>query len=145
MSYNFDVIFDSEERANEVLGKMRYIAEEYGRVTLADLYELADLDRANYLDNKSWWMEGSLKHAYVTQYRAGWAIELPAPICDRSAANGCYPSYRYRNHKPTPKPEPKPITITVNTETVDSVEEVMADVFKYAHTITDRPVYISII
>lgn len=147
-----DVIFYSREKAEDAVAQIKEMAHLYEKVTLADINEVADL-YTKPADRYYWWTENMLKHTEIRRVRNGWIIELIDPIVDRDSIekvkNDNAPakvSYRYYTPKKSlPKITPEPITITINTETVDSVEEVMADVFKYAYTITDRPVYISII
>lgn len=143
-----DCIFFSRDKAEDILDQVKRHAELYEKVTLADIKEIADL-YSEPTDRFHWWTENMLKHAEVLRVRNGWTIKLINPIIDRASIeeirNGSKKPHIKTPVKASIKSTPEPITITINTETVDSVEEVMADVFKYAYPITDRPVYISII
>jgi len=57
---------------------MQEIIDEYGYVTLADFYDLVDVRRVVYTDNKKRWR--SLNGARVSLFKGkyGYRIKLPA-------------------------------------------------------------------
>ena len=52
----YSLAFDNEEDILEVVKQMRKIAEYYGLVTSADLYDLAGKEGITYLYNKYGWI-----------------------------------------------------------------------------------------
>lgn len=150
-----DAIFYSREKAENVLDKVKEIAHLYERVTLEDIKDVADL-YAEPTDRFYWWMESMLTHSEILRVRNGWIIKLIAPIVDQDSIekfkNGeSTAKVTYRNYyskKPTaqPKPTPKPLTITLDYAGIDegNFDEILAKVFQYAQTITDRDVEINI-
>lgn len=70
-----DLIFDSRGEAEAVLNQMDVIIDTYGVVSVADLYDLADLS-APYTSNKYGWTNVST--ADVARLRdGGYVIKLP--------------------------------------------------------------------
>ena len=70
-----DLIFDSRGEAEAVLNQMDVIIDTYGFVSVADLYDLADLS-APYTSNKYGWTNVST--ADVARLRdGGYVIKLP--------------------------------------------------------------------
>ena len=138
-----DIIFNSCVDAEDILSKLREIGEEYGVVHVSDLYDLVGLE-CSYLMSKYVWMPNQLKGRLVYRAREGWVIGLPPASQDGSTTAKV--TYReYSSKKPDPKTTPEPLTITINTDDIDDFDSVLAETFKYVHTITDRPIYISII
>lgn len=74
--YNFDeVILDNREDADAILDTMLETLEEYKRVSVADLYDLADLE-STWADQKYGWK--NLDTANVVRLPGeGWLIKLP--------------------------------------------------------------------
>lgn len=76
--HNFDdIILETRGEAEEVLGHLVDIIEEYGVVSVADLYALVDI-AGNFTDNKYGWE--NLSRATVSRVRDGYLIDLPKPI-----------------------------------------------------------------
>ena len=69
-----DVVFGSRGEAEEVLSKMSENVEEYGLVSVADFYDLCNL-QSNFTDNRYGWT--SLKEAFTERTRDGYIIRLP--------------------------------------------------------------------
>ena len=69
-----DVIFGSRGEAEEVLSKMAENIEEYGLISVADFYDLCNL-QSNFTDNRYGWT--SLKEAFTERTRDGYIIRLP--------------------------------------------------------------------
>ncbi len=70
-----DLIFDSRGEAEAVLSQMDVIIDSYGVVSVADLYDLADLS-APYTSNKYGWT--NVNTAEVARLRdGGYVIKLP--------------------------------------------------------------------
>lgn len=74
--YNYDdVILDSRMEAEEVLDVMQGLIEEYGMVSLADMYDAVGMT-SNYTDNKYGWYD--LNTASISGNRgSGYFIKLP--------------------------------------------------------------------
>lgn len=76
--YNFDdIIFDTRGEAENVLIAMEQEIDNYGIVSVADLYELVGIT-GNYTDNKYGWT--SLNTADVTRCRDGYMLRLPRAL-----------------------------------------------------------------
>lgn len=76
-SYN-DIIFDNREDAEEVLNRMDEIVEQYGVVTVADLFDLAGITGNGYTDQNYGWT--STRSASVERTRHGeFIIKLQRP------------------------------------------------------------------
>lgn len=70
-----DIVLESRGEAEEVLDVMIGLAEEYGMVSLADLYDAVGMS-SNYTDNKYGWFD--LHTASVVGNRSsGYVIKLP--------------------------------------------------------------------
>lgn len=73
--HNFDdIILDSRGEAEEVLSRLVDLVEEYGMVSVADLYELVGVT-SSFTDNKYGWT--NLSSASVERVRDGYLIRLP--------------------------------------------------------------------
>lgn len=72
-----NILFDSRETAENVLEASKEIINEYGFVTVADMYDLAGLD-APYTGQKYGWMD--LKEAKIIRVRQGYELVLPEII-----------------------------------------------------------------
>lgn len=71
------IVFDSRETAYGVLDRMDELLERYGRVSAADLFEIAGLS-CQYMDNEYGWTD--LNSAYVEIFPHGYVIQLPRAI-----------------------------------------------------------------
>lgn len=77
IGYSYDdVIFDSRGDADLVLSQMNDIIDTYGMVSVADLYELADIS-SNYTDHRYGWV--NLRSAEIIRGREGYELRLPRP------------------------------------------------------------------
>ena len=132
-----NIIFGNRDNAERVLREMRHIANEYGCVSVADLYDLTDRN-AVYTDNRYIWLPHSLNNVYVHKVPNGYTFYLPTAILRSSEKTAVAYSAR--------KTSPKPLTITLDYAGIDegNFDEVLAKVFQYAQTITDREVQIDI-
>lgn len=72
-SYN-DIVLDSAREAEEVLIAMDEILDEYGVVSVADLYDLVGLT-GTHVDNKYGWT--SMRGASFQRVRDGYLLKLP--------------------------------------------------------------------
>lgn len=74
-----DIVFESRVEAETVHVEMMHVIKEYGFVTVADLYDMADLP-APYTSNRYGWTQ--LRSAEVLRVRDGYILKLPkaAPI-----------------------------------------------------------------
>lgn len=68
-----DIIFESRGEAEAVRTQMNEIIDQYGVVTVADLYEMADLT-APYTSNKYGWT--SIRNADIGRVRDGYVLKL---------------------------------------------------------------------
>ena len=57
---------------------MKELIERYKVVTVADLYDLADISTDNYMSNKRGWID--LRNAEVVRIRDGYVIKLTKPM-----------------------------------------------------------------
>lgn len=69
-----DLIFDSRGEAEAVREEMNDVIDRYGFVTVADMYDMADL-HAPYTSSKYGWT--NLRTAEVVRVRDGYALKLP--------------------------------------------------------------------
>lgn len=67
-------IFATRRDAEEILNCMGDLIDEYGFVTVDDLYDLVGVS-GNYTDNKYGWT--NISNAEIVQVRDGYMIELP--------------------------------------------------------------------
>lgn len=72
-----DIILDSRETAENVLNASKEIINEYGFVTISDVYDLAGLN-ATYTEQKYGWVD--LKEAKIIRVRSGYKLVLPEII-----------------------------------------------------------------
>jgi len=73
-----DIMFDSKQDAEEVLDRMDEIVEQYGVVTVADLFDLAGITGNGYTDQNYGWT--STRSASVERTRSDeWFIKLQRP------------------------------------------------------------------
>lgn len=76
-AYNDDIILSSRGEANEVLDRLITIIDQYGAVSVADLYELCNL-QSNYQDNEYGW--NNLNSATIHRTPEGYLLDLPPAI-----------------------------------------------------------------
>ena len=78
--FDFDeIIFETRPEAENVLDQMGDVIKQYGFVTVADMYDMADLTQP-FTSNKYGWM--NVRSAEVVRVRDGYVIKLskPSPI-----------------------------------------------------------------
>lgn len=76
--YSYDDVFlESRGEAEEVLDQMCNIIEEYGMVSVMDLYDLVGIT-GQYTDNKYGWT--NLRNAEPVRTRDGYMLKLPRAI-----------------------------------------------------------------
>lgn len=73
-----DIIFDSRGDAEAVLTAMEDIIDQYGTVSVGDLYELAEVTTNNYAVNKYGWSD--LRSAQAVRVREGYMLKLPRAL-----------------------------------------------------------------
>ena len=77
-AYSYDdIAFNTRGEAEDVLTQMEATIDKYGFVTIADMYDLANLT-SNYTDNKYGWM--NVRNAEVIRARDGYVIKLPRAV-----------------------------------------------------------------
>lgn len=75
--HDFDeIILETRREAEEVLNHMMLLLEEYGQVTVSDLYDLVGI-RSNYTDNYYGWT--NLHDSRPIRVRDGYLLDLPQP------------------------------------------------------------------
>lgn len=72
-----DIILDSRGEAEEVLERMDDLIDNYGIVSVADLYDLVGIN-GNYTDNKYGWTD--IRNASVQRTRDGYLLRLPKAL-----------------------------------------------------------------
>jgi hypothetical protein len=72
-----DIVFSNRGEAEAVKQQMMSTIGRYGVVTVADLYDMADLS-APYTSQKYGWMDVS--NAEVRRERDGYSLKLPRPV-----------------------------------------------------------------
>ena len=72
-----DIILESRGEAEEVLGQLVDMIEEYGVASVSDFYHLVDME-STFTDDKYGWE--NLSRASVSRVREGYLINLPRPI-----------------------------------------------------------------
>ncbi len=78
-SFDYDeVVFESIRDAESVLFAMEDIIEQYGFVTVADFYDLANVTTNNYTTNKYGWDD--IRSGKAVRVRDGYILKLPKPI-----------------------------------------------------------------
>lgn len=70
-------VFDDRGDAEAVLARMKESVEEYGHVSIADLYDMCE-KTAPYTMHKYGWTD--LRNAYVDLTREGYVIRLPRAV-----------------------------------------------------------------
>lgn len=82
-AFDYDnIIFGNRGDAEAVLTEMENLLDQFEVVSVADLYELADVAAPNYTANKYGWT--SLKGSQVLRCKDGYLIKLPrVTIIDR--------------------------------------------------------------
>lgn len=73
-----DIVFETRGDAESILSMMKELIERYKVVTVADLYDLADISTDNYMSNKRGWID--LRNAEVVRIRDGYVIKLTKPM-----------------------------------------------------------------
>ena len=72
-----DLVFDSRDECESVREQMIDLIEAYGFVTVADMYDMADL-QAPYTSNKYGWT--NIRTAETIRVRDGYILKLPKAI-----------------------------------------------------------------
>lgn len=72
-----EIILETRAEAEEVIAQMHSIIDDYGMVSVADLYETVGLD-TSYTDNKYGWYE--LGAASIIRVREGFLLKLTKPV-----------------------------------------------------------------
>ena len=76
--YSYDEItLDSRGEAEEVLSRLDELIDNYGVVSVADLYDLVGVT-GNYTDNKYGWT--NLRNAEAVRVRDGYLLKLPKAL-----------------------------------------------------------------
>lgn len=76
--YSFDdIVLDSRGEAEEVLARMDELIDQYGIVSVADLYDLVGVT-GNYTDNKYGWT--NIRNAEPIRVRDGYMLRLPKAL-----------------------------------------------------------------
>lgn len=70
----------TREFAMEVIAKMGHHVEEFGRVSVADLYDLLGVTGNGFTDLKNGWDATGYNQFDIRKVREGWILILPNPI-----------------------------------------------------------------
>lgn len=73
-----DIVFESRGDAESVLSRMDELIENYGVVSVGDLYDMANISTDNYTINRYGWT--NIRNASVVRIRDGYVIKLPKPM-----------------------------------------------------------------
>lgn len=155
--YDVRIRFGTYKAAAVIIGKLLELAKRYGYASVADLYELCDID-CSYLNNKYGWTTDMLKDCSVVDVGPDFTIKLPAskPVDEMrnsTATNTSKVIYRdyvpkrksnESNMTPATAPTTKHLNIIIHTKELVDPDATFADIFKYIHTITDRAVTLSV-
>lgn len=71
-----DIVLSSHAEASEVISRLRALVSEYGRATVADLFDLVGVT-GEYTDEKFGWV--SLENVRPRRIREGYLLDLPNP------------------------------------------------------------------
>ena len=74
----YELVYETRADAEKVLNGMSEIIDNYGFVTVADLYDISGLPGAYYTDSIIGW-KGSIKESTIKKIRDGYVIDLPKP------------------------------------------------------------------
>ena len=74
-----NVILENRADAEEIIETMSDICEEYDCATIADLYELAELETKS-TDNNYGWTKAGIKEAKIVWTIDGYLLKFPKPI-----------------------------------------------------------------
>ena len=74
----YELVYGTRADAEKVLNGMSEIIDEYGFVTVVDLYDISGLPGAYYTDSIIGW-KGSIKESTIKRVRDGYVIDLPKP------------------------------------------------------------------
>ena len=74
----YELVYETRADAEKVLNGMSEIIDEYGFVTVADLYDISGLPGAYHTDSMIGW-KGSIKESIIKRVRDGYIIDLPEP------------------------------------------------------------------
>lgn len=78
-AFDYDnIIFENRGDAEAVLSAMEDVIDQYGVVSVADLYDLADVSTNNYAANKYGWTD--VHSAQAVRVRDGWMLKLPRAL-----------------------------------------------------------------
>ena len=69
-----DIVLETRGEAEDVLARMDELVEQYGVVSVADLYDLVGIT-GNYTDNKYGWT--NIRNAEPIRVRDGYLLKLP--------------------------------------------------------------------
>lgn len=78
LGYDFDdIILETRSEAEDILGRMDEIVDNYGIVSVADFYDLAGIE-GNHTDNKYGWTD--IRNASIIRSHGGYIIKLPKAL-----------------------------------------------------------------
>lgn len=78
-AFDYDnIIFDNRGDAEAVLTAMEDVIDQYGVVSVADLYDLADVTTTNYMANRYGWSD--IHSAQAVRVSDGWMLKLPRAL-----------------------------------------------------------------
>lgn len=136
------VRFKNRGEVEEILDKIKRIAETYGAVSLEDYKGLCDI-KADYMDTKYGWLEHEIEDSVICRDYYGYFINLPKPTLIHIDQNDT-PKYTPFASKPSHDPELSTLNIVLHTNEVSDPDATLTEIFKHIQTIKDRMINISI-
>lgn len=70
----------NRDMAEEVIERMGDPIQEFGRVTVADLYDLLGVTGNGFTDQKHGWDAKGYSYFAIKKTRDGWILDLPTPV-----------------------------------------------------------------
>lgn len=139
----YEVLFQTREEAEDVLAKMREIAEDYTYANVVDLKDLAGVN-GDYSDSCFGWTERTLGRDIEVYWSdwGGYLIDFPAPI--QLIAGPVSKKISYKDCNSLEKPGPKPVFITINRDVHEDMDDVLKSLFKQMACLPGREFHITI-
>lgn len=137
MNYNF--YFRNDKEASLFVERAREIANEYGRVTLSDLYDLSG-HSSFYVHNKISWSVYSVKNNVYVKYNSDlkcYIVSFPEPFFEENKPKSHIAKKELVNSS-------EPINVTINMDLLEDPLETVHQILDMANEIKDRPVFITI-
>lgn len=86
MSGVFEVKVSTRDEGEEVLDRLNEIADQYGKVSVSDLYDLVGIQSV-FTDTRFGWQSSELRSTFIRRTRGGYAIMFPQVLNLKSTHN----------------------------------------------------------